>query len=183
MKKSNTFRLFLLLIMVSISACRKTVSRNNEITHIELGTGWCFGPCQFSAISIDSSLQYQYYGGKLLPGKWRPTLQGYYTGKISKAFWDTLNVKLEKINYQKLDTVYPEISDARQFEIIIHYRHKVKHIHPQSGCWPDSVQNVFNWLADSYKQIKLKPSKDSLQFETVIQTPRRLRRAEKNLGK
>jgi hypothetical protein len=56
--KAYTYLLTTVMVLVLISACHKQEGRNNEITKIEVATGGCFGPCQYTAVSIDSSLTY-----------------------------------------------------------------------------------------------------------------------------
>jgi hypothetical protein len=80
---------FFLTAIIALTACYKTAKRVNEISKIEVATGGCFGPCQLTAVSIDSSLQYQYYGGDLLPGKKRKVIKGYFIGRVNESFWDT----------------------------------------------------------------------------------------------
>jgi hypothetical protein len=98
-------------------------------------------------------------------------LKGYYAGKITEAFWDTLNIKLEQIKYKKLDTSYQRSFDDQSLEIFIHYGNKVKHIKAQSASLPENVGNAFYYIVNSYKTIKLKATKDTFKFESTIQWP------------
>jgi hypothetical protein len=169
----TSMQLFAAIIaLYFLSACHKQEPRKNEISKIELATGNCFGPCQRTAISIDSTLAYKFYGGGLSfplpPGK-DSIVSGYYNGQISQKLWDTLNDRLTKIHYQQLDTSYQEIADAQSVEVVIRYNGRIKHIKTQYASMPDSVRQVFHWIAESYRQVKLKPIKDSIQFETSIQ--------------
>jgi hypothetical protein len=144
--------------MAILIGCKKPVPRNNEITKVEVARGWCFGPCQFTALRVDSSLRLQYFGGHLLPsalpGSQRKTLQGYYEAKVSRGFWDTLNMKLEHIKYKKLDTARNWVDDSQDFEIIIHYDRRVKHIKFTGASFPDSVETVFRWIDSSLGIMK-----------------------------
>jgi hypothetical protein len=162
-------RLLLITLMAILISCKKHVPRNNEITRVEVATGGCFGPCQYTALSIDSSLELKYYGGHLLPDRWRKTLQGYYDAKVSRGFWDTLNMKLEHIKYKKLDTARNWVIDSQDFEIIIHYDRGVKHIRFTGDSFPDSVETVFRWIDSSYRTVVLHHIKGPIQFETVVQ--------------
>jgi hypothetical protein len=159
---------FLIFVLV---CCKQKTKQINEITKVEMATGSCFGPCQFTAISIDSSLQYKYYGGALLPGKKREVLKGYYVGKITTSFWDSLNVELEKLRFKELDTLKENSSDGQPIELIIHYQNKVKRIRTEFGNLPDTIRDVLPWISESYKRVKLQPIKDSIKFETTIQYP------------
>jgi len=143
----------------------------NKITKIEIATGGCFGPCHYTATSIDSTLAYNFYGGKvpfLSPAE--DTLQhGFYQGRINRNFWDTLNVKLENIHYQQLDSLYQHTVDDQTLEVIIYHKGKMKHIWAQSASFPDTVANVLYWIANSYKSVKLIQIKDSITFNTKEQ--------------
>lgn len=170
--KSNcTWKGWLSIVLI-VTGCHVPEARHNGITKIEVATGSCFGPCQKTAVSIDSTLAYKYYGGEILfplpPGK-SDNLNGYYTGTVSRSLWDVLNSKLEAIHYQQLDTVYKRSVDDQSLEVIIHYQGSTKHIRAQSASLPNNVREVFYWIARSYKQVKIKPSKDTFQFGTTLQ--------------
>jgi hypothetical protein len=167
--------LIFLLSIAFLSSCDRSVKRKNEITKIEIATGGCFGPCQSTVVSIDSSLNYRYFGGDTyftLPlyavsGK----LKGYYSGKISQGFWDTVNIKLEHINYKQLDSSYQHSIDDQSLEVFIHYGNKIKHIKAQSASLPDSIAHVFYYVINSYKSVKPKSTKDTFNFESTTQRP------------
>jgi len=171
--KAYTYLLTTAIGMCLLSACHKQERKNNEIIKIEVATGGCFGPCQYTAVSIDSSLTYKYYGGPVLSRTNRPEdkfkIEGYYVGKVSRALWDTLNMKLEQIRYKQLDTSYEHTVDDQLLEIIIHYNGQTKHIRAQSASLPDSVAKVFHWISESYQFVKPKTVKDTLQFGTILQ--------------
>jgi len=168
--------LTLLLLIAFLSSCNKHAQRKNEITKIEITTGGCFGPCQSTIVSIDSSLDYKYFGGDTyfplpLDAKNNGKLKGYYSARISPGFWDTLNIKLDEINYKKLDTSYQHSVDDQSLEIFIHYNNNIKHIKAQSASLPDSVAHIFYYVINSYKTIKPKPTKDTFNFESETQRP------------
>jgi len=163
-----------LLTIALLSSCDRHDRRKNEITKIEIATGGCFGPCQSTIVSIDSSLNYKYFGGETyfpLPpdAKNNGKLKGYYFAKISPGFWDTLNIKFDEINYKKLDTSYQHSVDDQSLEVFIHYNNKIKHIKAQSASLPDSVAHMFYYVINSYKSIKPKPTKDTFNFESEKQ--------------
>jgi hypothetical protein len=170
MKLSYISLIIICCCQITILGCKKPVSRKNEIIKVEVATGWCFGPCQLTALSIDSSLELKYFGGRLLPGRWRKTLQGYYKGRVSRLFWDSLNMKLEDIKYKKLDTNRQWVMDSQILEVIIYYRNGVKHIKTSEGSFPDSIEKVFLWIDSSYKATKLQHIKGPIQFKTVAQS-------------
>lgn len=139
------------------------VPRNNEITKIEIATSGCFGSCPSTAISIDSNLSYKFYGGRYA------SLKGYYLGKVTTGFWDTLNMKLEHIKYKQMDTAYSVNADLPEIELIIHFNGQVRHIQSDFYSKPDSVRNVVDWLKNSYQKVKLHETKNKLQFQTNAQ--------------
>lgn len=128
-------------------------------------TGGCYGTCPIQAIDIDSTLTFKYHGIEYTDKK------GFYTGVVTSGFWDTLNIKLESINYKQLDTAYVHSYDDLSTEVFIYYNSKVKHIYGQSASLPDSVMTVYNWLLESMRTFELKRTQDSLPFQTRIQKP------------
>ena len=128
-------------------------------------TGGCYGTCPIQAIDIDSTLAFKYHGIEYTDKK------GFYTGVVTSDFWDTLNIKLESINYKKLDTAYNHSVDDLSTEIFIYYKDTVKHIYGQSASLPDSVMTVYGWLLNSMRTFELKTTQDSLTFPTVIEKP------------
>jgi hypothetical protein len=80
-------------------------------------------------------------------------------------------MKLEQIRYKQLDTSYEHTVDDQSLEFIIHYSNKTKHIRAQAASLPNNVGKVFNWISDSYRNLKLKRTHDSLRFETTVQYP------------
>jgi hypothetical protein len=121
-------------------------------------------------------LSYKYYGGETPflsspDGSPDGKLKGYYSGKITQSFWDTLNIKLEQIKYKQLDSSYENSVDDQSLEIFIHYDNKVKHIKAQSASLPENVASVFYYIANSYKVIKPKSTKDTFKFESTTQGP------------
>lgn len=159
MKKLKLYSL-LIVITISCSNNQKTNLRHNNIKQIFFATGGCYGQCPYMAIAIDSSLNY-YYQGNRFTEKF-----GVLKGKISKAFWDTLNIKLENLEFEKLDTLYENSVDDLSTEIIIYYKDKRRHIIGQSASLPPKLMEVYNWLFSASKRIKLTPL-----FQTTIQNP------------
>src|ERR1700761_2753086 len=117
-------RLFVLLsLIIIIIACDRPTHRENEISKIELATSSCLGPCAITAVSIDSSLNFKFYGGS------HASKKGYYSGKISPKMWDSITTKLEIANYKTLHLNYVSPGDDQTLELIVHYKNsKVKHI-------------------------------------------------------
>lgn len=164
---TTTYRLiFTILILTLFLGCdSKNNVPKNEIKRIVFATGGCYGTCPIQAIDIDSKLTFNYHGIEYTDKK------GFYKGVVTSGFWDTLNFKLESINYKQLDTIYDRSSDDLSTEIFIYYNDKVKHIYGQSASLPDSVMNVYDWLLKSMGTFELKKTKDSLTFYTRIQKP------------
>lgn len=154
------------LIIASCNSDKSNNIRKNHITKVCFATGGCFGPCPFLAFEIDSSLNYKFFGGKY------STTTGFFKGRVSQEFWDTLNIKFEHINYKQLDTLYEHSIDDLSIETILHFDNKQKHIYAQSASLPDSIMTVFSWLMKSCKNIALiKITDGDTLFETKIQNP------------
>lgn len=174
------FKASLQLFAVFLIADLFTACHNSaQISKVELATGFCEGACQPTAVLIDSSLNYFYYGDTItpflkLPGDQRDDrIEGYYEGRISKELWKAITAKLNQIDFQDLDSLYQRSVDDQRLEIIVHYQGKVKHIRAQSSSLPDTVRKVFYWIAESYKHEKLTPTEDSSRFETYLHNYRR----------
>jgi hypothetical protein len=155
----------IIMIMIVIISCKqdKGHPRHNDLERIVFATGGCFGTCPFSAIEIDSSLKYKFYGGKY------SLRSGFYTGNITQELWDSLNIKLEKIKYKQLDSCYSHSVDDLAMEVILFFNGQSKHFSAQSASLPDSVYRCFSWILKTQNRIHLVSSKDSLKFKTFIQ--------------
>ena len=154
--------------IVSVLSCRNGVvdKRPNEISRIVFATGGCYGACPIQVIDFDSSLTTKYHGVRYSDSI------GFYRGNISSQFWDTVNMKMESINYKNLDSSYERSADDLSTEIFVYYKHnKIKHIFGQSSSLPDSVLVVYNWLLSSINQMKFEKTKDSLIFPTRVEKP------------
>jgi hypothetical protein len=167
------YTLGFLIVLISFS-CNKP-HRKNEIIKIELArSGGLNRNDPGTAISIDSSLNYKYYGvlNHNHFGKSDFPQPKYYEGLISEELWDTLNQKIERIKYKTLDTVdNGGVTDVNYFELIIHWRNGRKRITriDTGGNYP--VIKTLIWLNNSYKNIKLKQVNEPLKFETTYQIP------------
>jgi hypothetical protein len=92
-------------------------------------------------------------------------------GKITSAFWDTLNIKFENVNYRQLDSVYQRTIDDHSIDMLIYHNDTVKHIRGQEASFPKIVRITYNWLMTSIKQIELQRVTDSLVFQTIVEKP------------
>lgn len=158
---------FLLILFSSCNLIQKTDKQENEISKICFASNGCFGTCPHLAIEIDSSLNYRFLGGSY------SEMKGLFEGKISRGFWDTLNLDFNKINYKKLDSTYLHSVDDVSIETIIFSKGNKKHILAQSSSLPDSIRKVFFKYLNSYKfqnLVKQKENKYTIfTFETTYQ--------------
>lgn len=156
-----------LLFLIALFACTTPPARqNNEIIKIELARSGAWSD-QGASISIDSSLNYYYYG--LINESGLSAKRKYYAGKISQGFWDTLNRKLEKLHFKNQSSADNEfIADASYFELILYGKAGKKRLY---STQKDSVINVLDWLDNSYKKIALKQIDTPVHFETTLQKP------------
>jgi len=154
---------------MSLLSCKKALQANNQITKIELARSGAWSD-PGAVISIDSTLNYEYYG--LLDSSGLKQPRKYYTGKVNKGFWDTLNSKFNKINFKALKGIDSEtIVDANYFELVIHWNNGKVRVTRVYTVGKDSVINTIVWLNNSFKNIKLQQVKGPFRFETVLQNP------------
>ena len=155
-----TIALFITVIFVSCKTSRKN---NGEINKIEIARGDCLRGCTVVGLIIDSTLNMQYYGG------FKATLRGYYHGKVTPGFWDTLNIKLKQINFKKLDTYNHLPVDGEQAEAIFYWGTNKRHVFVSIEKNADSAASVFTWIINSYKCVELQKLNNSVKFETTFQ--------------
>ncbi|HAL83082.1 MAG TPA: hypothetical protein DCO83_13325 [Mucilaginibacter sp.] len=152
-----------LLCFALFLSCTKSSHPTNEITKVELARSGAWSDYG-AAISINSSLNYSYCNNNVK--------HGYFTGKVSEGFWDTLNRKFEKIKYKSLPVTDNKlIQDGNYFELIIHWKNGKKRITRVRDIKSDSVLDVLLWLNDSYKTAKLHQVNYPIKFETTYQNP------------
>jgi hypothetical protein len=156
----------LLFILLLLTSCHKTCAKKDFITKIEVAKGGCLRGCPITAISIDSTLTYNYFGG------YKAKLQGYYTGKVTQGYWDTLNAKLKQVDFKKID------SDARYLpldgepgEVICYVGSSKKHffISIYEDDTTDYKSQLFREIAYSYNHVSLYKMKDSSKFDVIFQ--------------
>jgi hypothetical protein len=150
-----------LLCLLFLLSCKKPNLQTNEITKVELARSGAWS--DFGAtISVDSSLAYKYFGDY---GKVK---QGYFIGRVSRRFWDTLNQKLEEINFKTINSSDNlSVADVNYFEVIVYFKNQKRRIIRVNPREKDAVINAFMWLNDSYKNIKLYQFKNAIKFETT----------------
>jgi len=151
-------------ILTLLLACSKRDDHSNEISKIELVRTGAWSQRAATTI-IDSSLVLGYWnvggeGEHIKKG-------GYFVGKITAGFWDTLNLRIEKLS---LKTIKPEIylpyRDGSFFELVIHWRNHKRSIMRDYGVKQDSVVDFLKWLDKTYQNVHLQPTSKILKFET-----------------
>lgn len=152
-----------LVLICFLAGCFQPTKKEDNINKIEIATSGCLRGCPVIGISIDSSLAFRYYGG------YKAKLQGYYSGVVTRGFWNTLNIKLKKISFKTLDTSKDYPIDGEVAEAIFYWNNQKRHIFKSIDADPDSVSHVLIWIINSYKNIELNKLKDSGKFETRYQ--------------
>jgi hypothetical protein len=155
-----------LFIISMFESCTEHQPYQNQITKIELSrTGG--GSDDGAIISIDSNLICNYYG-RLNNSK----SEHYYTGKITAAFWDTLNKRVEQTKFKSASLNNNlHISDAEEFELIVYNKAGKNRMLRTWGGEPESILEFMIWLNDAYKKARLTKSTNSIKFEVVIRNP------------
>lgn len=161
--------IILWLLFVGLAACSPPIDhkRNNEISKVCLATAGCMSYCPLEAVQIDSSGRIEFYGG--LYSK----RQGYYTGILPRAFLDTLNLKLDPLDYTTMDTTNRLAEDGLSTEVVIYRHGHRKHFYftMDRGLEQDSLSSAVSWVFHLAQGMALTPSKDTLRFETTFQVP------------
>ncbi|WP_345948075.1 hypothetical protein ABDD95_14570 [Mucilaginibacter sp. PAMB04274] len=165
-----------LLAMVSLGLLTGCVRQEiKEITRVEYAKSTCLTPCIPMAISMDSSLRYQFYADSSYVK--RAIAQRSYRGRINRRLWNELTDKLDSIDYKHLDTSRMQFpSDVQHVELIV-YRGDNK-IRLETEGSSSKVGKVLAWIGDTYKSVKLKPITDTLQFNATLQLDPRLRQRQ-----
>jgi len=156
-----------LICFLFLLSCKKHLHQINEITKIELGRSGAWFDSG-ATISIDSSLSYKYYGD------YGDIKQGYFIGRISSKYWDTLNQKFENAAFK---TFLPDskilILDDAYFELVIYWKDGKRKITRYWDGGKEPIVKVFNWLSISDKRVKLKQVSTPFKFETTAHRPPR----------
>lgn len=140
--------------------------RVNKITKIVFATGGCYGECPVMAFEIDSSLLVKFHGVKYTH------LNGFYIGKTTSGYWDSLNLRLEDLKFRELDSAYFNSVDDLSTEMYVYYDNgKIKYMEGQSGSLPLRLMGFYNYLMNSILRIDFEQTNDSLVFITKRQIP------------
>ena len=159
----STKSTIVLIILLLFFGCNKPLRRNNEITKIELVRTGAWAQRAATTI-IDNSLRYKYwnYGDEGLEKS------GYLIGKITKGFWDTLNMKFEKTKYKNIKpNVYLSSKDGSFYELLIHFDDNKETIIRSMNISEDSIVNICKWLDQTNKSVKLVRAVNPFKFETT----------------
>lgn len=149
---------FLLTIASSCGHKLAATNTNHEIERVRFYARGCYGTCPHLILEADSLLNYKYYG------EVHAERQGYFTGKMPRALWDSITTKLEQVNHKSLDTLYSNTQDDLATETIIWYNNTKKHIVAQSASLPRNVGEVWEWLMYTYRKVDLTPSEGGAEF-------------------
>ena len=166
------YMLFILCVAMLIFCIIVSINPKNEITKVELGRSGAWSD-RGGAISVDSALNYKFYYTYL--GRGDKPMSGYYIGKVTSRFWDTLNRKLESINYKTIRaTDDTNAVDVNYYELIVHWKNGKRRIVRMRNfnSADSSVMNVLEWLNDSYRRVRFtKEVKVPIKFETTYGLP------------
>lgn len=153
----------ILIIYLLFLGCHSPLLRKNEITKIELVRTGAWAQRAATTI-IDNSLTYKYWNY----GDAGSAKKGYLTGKITKGFWDTINLKFEKAKYKNIEpNVYLRFRDGSFYELLIHFDNNKKTIIRDINISGDSMVNLCKWLDQTNNSIKLVKGSKSFKFETT----------------
>jgi len=143
-----------LITICSLAACNKAKPiRDNKIKKICFATsaGGLHSP--HVAIEIDSTLTYFFQ-----ESDWLNDTSKVMYSKVSQGFWDTLNMKVESIPENQLDSNYKgNCGDCLNFELLLVYGNAKKHIIYIPDNSVTKLDMFSYWLRESYKGIALKP--------------------------
>lgn len=150
------------LFSICLLSCTKE-EKDNKIHKIVFASGGCYGTCPVEVIEIDSSLTYRYHGER------HTEIKGYYTGKITQELWDSINIKFEAANFRSLDTLYDQSIDDMATSTKIYYdNNKVKFIKAQESSLPKNASEVYNFISETKRKVKLTPATTIEGFDLTI---------------
>jgi len=160
--------LVLVLIFLTFSCSeqgkkeRKEISNIKKVTVAFTGFG-CEGRCPFQALSIDSSLTANYYGGKFAEKN------GFYSGKVDQVEWSNIQTRFEKFTEIGLDTTEYQKTDHPSVEISINTDTKVYRFKENTGKIAETDLDVLYWFIRLTSNTNNLKKTDSLDFATSIQ--------------
>lgn len=160
----KTHFLISVLCFLMLAACEKSNKAPDAITSIEVATRICGGLCQYNAILIKKNLSYQYFAG-WTPGFEHTAKQNYFVAKVSQPFWDSLDHRLQRIDFSHLRLINSPVVVDDSFEIIIHYGSQVKRLKGSFMTFPPKLKELIDQIHSSQKTLRLKPVAGRLKFE------------------
>ena len=152
------------MIVAILICCSCQQNSRHDIHRIVLATGDCYGRCPLQVVDIDDVGNMRYYGGQYADSS------GYFRGKVTRRFLDSLNQQLESIGFRQLDSSYEHSVDDQSTEIFIFYgKDQVKHIRGQSASLPNAYGQVFYKLLHQSLTFPLIRTQDTFEFPTTVQ--------------
>lgn len=149
-------------MLFALAGCNQPALRHNELSKIEVAVAGGMMKWPAWAVSFDDNLNCYYYGGN------KAKLKGYYSGKITSGFWDTLNIKLEQNKFTQLDTSVYWPLDDQAAEAIFYWGKQKRRVFLAADDSLNGKENVLKWIAFSYQHIKLYKMQDSVNFDVKI---------------
>ncbi len=156
-------RNFILISLTSalLLSCKGRPDRiKPPINKICYAAGSCFGRCPVFAVEVDSDLTYKYYGANFV----EPKELGFFTGKVTRAYWDSLATHLSKVNYLQPDTSQLNLpSDGPSLELILCFGKEQWKI-TEYNAFSDTLRSVIAQLSNSFQEVKPQRSHDTTLF-------------------
>ena len=166
--------IIVIILMLLLISCNQYKRQVNEISRIEFARSGAWAD-PGAEISIDNDLSYNYYG-QLNTNRYRDTdfKLSYYSRKVSASFWDTLNARLERMNFKTIVTANDmSVKDAEYFELIIYWKGKKTRMVEMEDdtSKSDKILNIMERLNNLYKTTELHKVKNAFKFETSLLSP------------
>ena len=135
-------------------------SKRTDFNKICLSSSLCYGNCPSQAIEISSDGEYKFFGGKY------SKLSGYFYGKLSIGFIDTLKMWLSASILNRDNLSFTEAVDAPVCDMKIIFNNDSIDIHGCPYYFPFRLRELYNLIMDSYGQADLIKTDKSIEFET-----------------
>ena len=135
-------------------------SRKTDFQKICLSSSLCYGDCPATAIEISSDGNIKFFGGKY------SKLAGFYNGKITTGFIDTLKTQLSAsiVNRENLSNVPP--IDAPVCDIKIMSDIDTLDIYGCPSDFPFRLRELYQMIMGAYMKAELKKADKPIEFET-----------------
>lgn len=163
------FNPFILAFIFIIFSCkefdkkeRQKISDISKVTVAFTGFG-CEGRCPFQALSIDSSLTAQYFGGKY------SKKNGFYRGTIDQKEWANIQTRFKKFIEVGIGTTQYQSTDYPGVEFLINTDSKEFRFRENTGKIAKKDLDILYWYIQLVPQINKLKKTDSLAFDTSIQ--------------